>query len=163
MLGAAYQGSRLYEALARRALHRGTAVEWIEDEGLCEVGGVKLVVRGPGPCPCSSINDKGLVVWARGGSQTALLPGDIQACRERCMLERGNVARSDILIAPHHGSTNSMPLEFLGAVHPQWVVISKAPSALSTEEQEEAARPLSSMGAVLLWVEREGSIALPMR
>jgi competence protein ComEC len=62
-----------------------------------------------------------LKIDAAGGS--ALLTGDIEAVAERRLVEHdARLLRSDILIAPHHGSATSSTAEFIQAVAPRYVL-----------------------------------------
>jgi competence protein ComEC len=56
-------------------------------------------------------------------THSLLLPGDIEGAQERRLVEQyGARLRSDVLVAPHHGSkTSSMP-EFLAAVQARTVI-----------------------------------------
>jgi len=59
-----------------------------------------------------------LKISARGG-QGILLTGDIEQEAETLLLrEQGEVLRSDVLVAPHHGSNTSSSSEFLAQVDP---------------------------------------------
>lgn len=87
--------------------------------------GVAFAILSPPPGAGGTRNNRSCVlkVSAQGGS--TLLPGDIEAGRERWLLahERSRLA-ADILIAPHHGSATSSTPGFVAAVHPRFVVFS---------------------------------------
>jgi competence protein ComEC len=53
-----------------------------------------------------------------------LLPGDIEATAERELVTRyGDTLRSDVLVAPHHGSRTSSTSAFIRAVAPEVLLI----------------------------------------
>lgn len=58
------------------------------------------------------------------GPHSALLSGDIEREQELALVERhGDALRSEVLVAPHHGSRSSSSAEFLAAVQPRVVVV----------------------------------------
>jgi competence protein ComEC len=58
-----------------------------------------------------------------GGAFTALLTGDIEAAAEDALVAaNGASLRSDVLVAPHHGSRTSSTPEFVATVRPSVVV-----------------------------------------
>ena len=61
------------------------------------------------------------VIAANG--RAALLTGDIEAPQERELVASGVDLRSEVLMAPHHGSKTSSSEELLNAVQPKLVVI----------------------------------------
>ncbi|MEJ2573243.1 MAG: DNA internalization-related competence protein ComEC/Rec2 [Gammaproteobacteria bacterium] len=68
-------------------------------------------------------NDASCVLRVQTATQTALLPGDIERRSERLLLaDRPAQLPSDILVAPHHGSTTSSTAAFVRAVDPDYVL-----------------------------------------
>ena len=70
-------------------------------------------------------NNRSCVLKISNGVHAALLPGDIETVVESVLLAREwRALRSDLLIAPHHGSATSSSPAFIDAVAPRWVVFS---------------------------------------
>ncbi|MFM8331153.1 MAG: DNA internalization-related competence protein ComEC/Rec2 [Candidatus Methylumidiphilus sp.] len=69
-------------------------------------------------------NDNSCVLRVSAPSGSALLTGDIEWAGEQLLLARYGVGlKSDILIAPHHGSKTSSSADFLAQVRPDIVLI----------------------------------------
>lgn len=95
------------------------------------INGVMVDVYGPsGDIAAATggqdllLNRRSLVLRISYGRRHLLFPGDIDACRENELLQRGYVVKSDVLLAPHHGSNTSNALDFIQAVAPEAVVFS---------------------------------------
>ncbi|MDX9787201.1 MAG: DNA internalization-related competence protein ComEC/Rec2 [Desulfobacterales bacterium] len=72
-------------------------------------------------------NNNSLVVQVRLGAHAFLFPGDIERAAEGELVNNaGDTLKSDVLIAPHHGSRSSGTEAFLKKVQPRVVVFSAA-------------------------------------
>jgi len=85
-------------------------------------------------------NNSSCVLQITTGKHRILIPGDIEAFAEKILLEHDAELKSDILIAPHHGSKTSSTQRFVTAVDPQWVLFPvgwknrfRLPNALVTQ------------------------------
>jgi competence protein ComEC len=84
--------------------------------------GVRFRFLEAEPGESASTNNRSCILQVLG-YHIALLPGDIEALQEGRLLQRyGGALASDILLAPHHGSTTSSSEAFVGGVHPAEVV-----------------------------------------
>lgn len=85
---------------------------------------VRFTILSPESEQLSSDNNNSCVLQIQSQQGTALLPGDIEAETESWLVETyGNKLKSDILIAPHHGSHTSSTSGFLSAVNPNVILI----------------------------------------
>ena len=72
-----------------------------------------------------SDNDNSCVLRIQSKQGSVLLVSDIEAAAESWLLDTyGHELKSDILLAPHHGSKTSSSISFLKAVQPKYVLIS---------------------------------------
>jgi len=70
-------------------------------------------------------NDNSCVIHISDGETSVLLTGDVGKKQEKILVNSiGDKLKSDILMAPHHGSRHSSSEEFINAVDPKWVVFS---------------------------------------
>jgi competence protein ComEC len=74
-----------------------------------------------------STNDRSLVLQLRYGARSFLFPADISFPSENKLMQHDDDFRSDVLLAPHHGSRTSAGEEFLTAVSPSLIVVSASP------------------------------------
>ena len=85
--------------------------------------GVDFEVLYPDADAPAGGNDASCVLKVSGAGGSALLTGDIMRKSERRLLELGTgVLRSDLLVAPHHGSSSSSSEGFVAAVSPGLVL-----------------------------------------
>jgi len=71
-----------------------------------------------------SKNDTSCVVRISDDEYSVLLTGDISKKVERELIESGVLDRSDVLIAPHHGSKTSSSTAFIKAISPNLAIFS---------------------------------------
>ncbi len=89
---------------------------WLWDE-------VKFTMLAPQQAFVSE-NDNSCVLKIQSEHGTVLMTGDIEATAESWLVQTyGEALRSDVLIAPHHGSKTSSTTGFLQAVQPDYVLI----------------------------------------
>jgi competence protein ComEC len=69
-------------------------------------------------------NDASVVFRLEHGQRSILFTGDIQDDAMRELLKAPELLKSDILIAPHHGSSESLTQKFVAAVDPSSIVSS---------------------------------------
>ncbi len=78
-----------------------------------------LPVRADG-----QVNDKCLVLRYEHGKRSFFLPADISSKAEHILRQKWKNLRSDVLLAPHHGSATSSSQEFIEAVNPSIIIVS---------------------------------------
>ncbi|MDD1617475.1 MAG: competence protein ComEC, partial [Methylococcaceae bacterium NSP1-2] len=89
---------------------------WVWDE-------VKFTILSPAE-QLHSDNDNSCVLQVQSLHGTVLLTGDIEASAESWLVQTyGDHLKSQLLIAPHHGSKTSSTLTFLQAVQPETILI----------------------------------------
>jgi competence protein ComEC len=70
-------------------------------------------------------NDRSCVLKVRVGDWSLLLPGDIEAKAERQLVSsQADHLKSQIVVAPHHGSKTSSGIDFIRATEADWVLFS---------------------------------------
>ncbi len=80
---------------------------------------------GEGVPPGGPSNDRSLVLRLTHAGTSFLFPGDIGSNAESQLVARaGELLRSDVLMAPHHGSNSSSSAAFLDLVQPAWCIVS---------------------------------------
>jgi competence protein ComEC len=105
-----------------------------------------------------SENDSSLVVRLTHAGRSILFTGDIEAAAMRGLMKDPERLRSDVLIAPHHGSSESTSAAFIEAVHPTTILSSNDRSL--TGKQRRFDRIVASQGLPLMRTNRCGAITI---
>ncbi|VVC75907.1 hypothetical protein AQUSIP_12080 [Aquicella siphonis] len=99
-----------------RYCQRGRTWQW---------DGVNFSYLYPGDGDFHLGNDSSCVLRIDNGMHQILLPGDIEKFAEKQLIAHyPGELKSDILIAPHHGSKTSGLVAFIQSVHPRYVIYS---------------------------------------
>ena len=123
------------------------------------------VLWPPADCTMNS-NNSGVVLRVTFAGKSILLPADIQGPPEAALLEHPELLHSDILIAPHHGSSESTTAAFVAAVNPKLIVSSDArrltnkQHAFETMIDHRKLLRTGAEGAVTLQIDRNGTISV---
>ena len=142
--------------------------------------GVLFQVFHPAPGFKGGGNDGSCVLQVRAGAHSVLLPGDIEAAGEAQLLGAHEVSladgsahplRSNVVIAPHHGSATSSSIRFVAATQADFVVYSAGyrsqfghPAALVTDRYAQAgadAFNTALTGALHFRIGRAGALPAP--
>jgi len=119
------RGSENYEELMAVVKGKNIKVETLPGLDFLELGGVRLEFLHPLGRTPGDLNNNSIVSKLIHGKISILLPGDIMKNGElQLVQERGNRLLSNVLIAPHHGSSSSSSDFFLDKVFPESVIIS---------------------------------------
>jgi competence protein ComEC len=159
------EGHPQAEALLRFLDGHGPAPTLIAAGDRVDVGGGASirVLWPPRDCQMNS-NDCGMVLQLTYAGRSILFPADIQVAPEVALLKNPRLLRSDILVAPHHGSAEISTLAFLHAVDPRWIVCSN--DRMLTHKQhvfDEIAEPwpvyrTDRCGTIDLEIDGDGSL-----
>jgi len=112
----------------------------------------------PADATISSSNDASMVLRVRYAGRSILVPGDIQATAQRRLMDSGADLRSDVLIAPHHGSFEAPAGAFLAAVAPM-AVISSNDRTLTVRQKDYA----QIVHVPLLRTHEHGSVTIELQ
>jgi len=94
-----------------------TGIKWIWDQ-------VNFEILSPTLGVLNGENNNSCVLKVSTKNGSILLTGDIEKEAERWLVEQQNIAlKSEVLIAPHHGSKTSSTVSFLKAVNPNYILI----------------------------------------
>jgi competence protein ComEC len=131
-----------------------------------DVSGASIEVLWP-PEKCTmNSNNSGLVLKLHVAGRSVLFPADIQEPAEKELLKDPQKLRADVLIAPHHGSSEECTAAFVAAVHPT-AIISPNDRTLTMKQRrfDEIAKgyPLyrtNDCGAVTVTIHENGELVI---
>jgi competence protein ComEC len=107
-----------------------------------------------------SDNNRGCVIRVQVGRISVLLAADIERLAEMNLLERGVLAATDVLVAPHHGSRSSSTPDFLAMLHPSWIVIPVGHRNRYGHPHPEVLSRYRELGAKLMRTDQDGAVTL---
>lgn len=111
-------------------------------------------------------NDASSVFRFHFAGRTILFTGDIQESGIQSLLTSRQSLQADILIAPHHGSSEQPTSELITRVNPQWIICSSSPRLSHKQHlfdqitQDRASKLLRTgkSGAVTITIAHDGTI-----
>jgi competence protein ComEC len=104
-------------------------------------------------------NDNSLVLRISHEGTSFLFPGDLEAAGEQMLISRSSSRlKSDILLAPHHGSNSSSSPAFLEAVNPKICVISSGKRNPFGFPSQEILKRLKGLECRILRLDESGAV-----
>jgi len=103
-------------------------------------------------------NDDSLVMRLTDGSQSILLPGDIERPSERRILAENEAVGANFLKVAHHGSKTSTIEPFLSSSHPAFAAISAGRDNSFGHPSPEVVERLQAAGVRVYRTDRDGAI-----
>ncbi len=140
-------------------------------QGVREISGVKVELLHPYSEErkeqlvenTEGMNNHSLVLKLSYGGKSLLFPGDLERAGEESVISRaGSLLKSDILLAPHHGSRNSCSKAFLQMVRPQTCIISSGYGNYLGFPHSETLKRLTSVGSQVLRIDQVGAVQLAL-
>ncbi len=108
--------------------------------------------------PDITINDQSLVTRLTYKDRSVLICSDIQQYAQSELLQRYPNLKADILIAPHHGSTNTLKNDFIRTINPTVVIAS---SSAKTDRQFQKLKEIA--GTELFVTGNDGAVTTTIR
>jgi competence protein ComEC len=93
------------------------------------------------------------------GGKVLLFPGDLERAGENVLLANvGDALKTDVLLAPHHGSKGSCTGEFLRAVEPELCIISSGEGTAFGFPHRQTLNRLEAVGARVIRTGKSGAV-----
>jgi competence protein ComEC len=111
-------------------------------------------------------NDASMVLKLTVAGRSILFPGDVQSATMQSLLADPAPLRSDVLIAPHHGSHEDVTPDFVAAVSPAHIISSDDRTPSRKQRAFDEALPdydvlhTRDRGAVTVTIRRDGTLAV---
>jgi competence protein ComEC len=106
------------------------------------------------------VNDTSLVLKITFGKVSFLIPGDISADVEKQLIESKIDLRSDVLVAPHHGSGYSSSAEFIKAVACRYAIVSAGKANVFRHPHPSTLQRYNDAGVSIFRTDRDGAVTL---
>jgi competence protein ComEC len=107
-----------------------------------------------------SDNNHSVVLRIVYGSRAFILTGDIESDTENALIIGGGTLKADVIKVPHHGSRTSSTPSFVGAVGPQYAVISVGTRSRFGHPHKEVVDRWLASGVKVMTTGQQGMISV---
>lgn len=158
----AYSSSKTFEdmldAIDKKNLNINSAYA---GEKIFEYSGVRADILSPQKGEkYSDLNNSSVVIRLKYKETGFLFMGDAEKEVEEYILENYDNLKNDVLKTGHHGSSTSSGGEFIGAVEPEFAVISCGAGNEYGHPHKETLKTLKENGAEVLRTDKMGTIII---
>src|SRR6202790_3672404 len=153
-------GSAAYQQVLAIAHQRGVRVVHMKQGDSFARGNVSGSILWPEDLAenHTAKNDDSLVMRLTDGTQSILLPGDIERSSERKILAENEIVSANFLKVAHHGSKTSTIEQFLSNSHPAFAAISAGRDNSFGHPSPEVVERLKAAGVCVFLTDRDGAI-----
>jgi len=106
------------------------------------------------------VNDESMVIKIIYGQVSFLIPADISSSVERLLIKSGKNLHSDVLFAPHHGSSRSSSADFIRKVSCRWALISSGKNNPFHHPHPATIKRLTAANVNILRTDQDGAITV---
>jgi competence protein ComEC len=114
--------------------------------------------EGPETPSPGTNNNESLVLRLKYGQTSFLLPSDIELEAEQALLRAHADLKTDVLVAPHHGSATSSSEGFVAATSPRYVAISAGQNQSGHFPAPETVARYQKLGSTILNTAEKGCL-----
>lgn len=114
--------------------------------------------------PAMNLNDRSLILRISSQGKSIMFPGDIEGPGEAAFVSQaqGRI-KSDVLLAPHHGSRRSSSRAFLECVKPRVCIISCGHANFWGFPHRETLEKLKALGCRIIRTDRAGAVRVRVK
>ncbi len=138
----------------------GVVFEMLHPRAADQVDSAPAGTAPANTAPAKRDNATSCVLRISAQGRSALLTADIEADVEALLVSSSAPLRSEVMIAPHHGSKTSSTAPFLAAVNPQTIVIPVGYRNRFRHPAPEVMERYRESGARLLRTDAHGAVTL---
>ena len=108
-----------------------------------------------------TLNDNSMVIKISYQGKCFLFPGDLERPGEEVVVANaGSILKSDVMLAPHHGSRTSCSREFLQMVKPRICVVSSGGGNYFGFPHPEILKRLKDIGCEIIRIDQSGAVEI---
>ena len=157
---------RLMDIVEKKGIRKRVPMDLLAG---CNISDVRVELLHPLPgssqrppiIPIDDLNNHSLVLRLSYGARSFLFPGDLEEAGEaQAVSTAGPRLKSDILLAPHHGSKTSCTDPFLRMVQPELCVISCGHGNWFGFPHAETLDRLKNAGCRIIRIDQVGAVAI---
>ena len=107
------------------------------------------------------LNDNSMVIKISYQGKSFLFPGDLERLGEEVVVANvGSLLKSDVMLAPHHGSRTSCTRAFFQMVRPRISIVSSGRGNYFGFPHAETLKKLKEIGSQIIRIDQQGAVEI---